>query len=236
MTTTAATCDTPLSECAKSSKPGMGWQMCCHVTGDAGVDRVLEALENVNEQLPLNDRRFTLTHAYFPAHDQMPRLRKLGIGVDTQSYLYYRDARFIHRIYGPDWAERFIATGMWYGYGIPVAINSDHMSGLEPDHSMNSFNPFLALSIAVTRRDVYGNVYGKHQRLRREEALRCMTTNPAWLSFDESRKGRIVPGYLADMVVLDRDYFACAEEEIAKIKPVLTVVDGKVVFDARAKQ
>lgn len=213
----------------------LGWQMCCHVAGDAGVDAVLDALEAVNEKQAITDRRFSLTHAYFPAKDSIERCRKLGVGVDTQSYLYFRDARFIDRIYGKAWGERFIGLADWYRGGVPVAINSDHMRGLDPDHSMNSFNPFLQLSIAVTRRDTYGNVYGERQKLTRLEALRCMTTNAAWLSFDEDIKGSLQPGKLADFVVLDRDYFTCPEEEIAEIKPVLTVVGGDVTFGPKLK-
>ena len=92
----------------------LGWQMCCHVAGDAAVDRILDALEAVNEELPLKDRRFTLTHAYFPVKDAIERCRRLGVCVDTQSYVYYRDARFINRIYGPNWSSRFIGVGEWY--------------------------------------------------------------------------------------------------------------------------
>jgi predicted amidohydrolase YtcJ len=209
----------------------LGWQMCCHVAGDQGVDRVLDAIDAVNKKRPITDRRFTLTHAYFPVNDAIQRCKRLGVCVDTQTYLFYRDARFINQIYGKDWSDRFIGIGEWYRGGIPVTINSDHMIGLNPDRAMNSFNPFLQLYITVSRRDFYGNVYGKHQRLSRNDALRCVTTNAAWQSFDEKRKGSLEVGKLADFVVLDRDYFTCPIEDIKKIKPLQTFVDGRVVFD-----
>lgn len=208
----------------------LGWQMCVHVAGDAGVDRVLDALDQVNQKLPIEDRRFTLTHAYFPSPDIIKRCRALGVCVDTQTYVFYRDARFIHRIYGRDWSERFIGVGGWYRHGVPVAVNSDHMIGLDPDRAMNSFNPFLQLYVTVTRRDVYGNQYGESHRLNRSEALRCMTSNAAYLSFDEAKKGTLEPGKLADLVVLDRDYFTCPEEEIRAIRPVMTMVAGQVTY------
>lgn len=208
-----------------------GWQMCVHVTGDGGIEALLEALEAVNQEVPIHERRFTLTHAYFPALDQIPRMKKLGMGVDTQSFLYYRDADAMAKVYGRSWAARLIGLGDWVNGGIPVATNSDHMIGLDPDHSMNSFNPFLMLYLAVSRRDEFGNVYGERQKLSRENALRCVTTNAAWLSFDEEKKGSLTPGRLADLCVIDRDYLTCPEEEIRKIKVLLTMVDGKVVFE-----
>jgi len=213
-----------------------GWQMCVHVTGDGGVEALLEALEAVNRDVPIHTRRFTLTHAYFPASDQIPRMKALGLGVDTQSYLYFRDADAIAKIYGRSWAGRLIGLGDWVRGGIPVATNSDHMVGLDPDHAMNAFNPFLMLSLAVSRRDEFGNVYGPHQKLSRIEALRCVTTNAAWLGFDEHRKGMLKSGYLADLCVIDRDYLACPEEEISRIKVLLTMVDGKIVFDRNQTQ
>lgn len=208
-----------------------GWQMCVHVTGDGGIDALLEALEAADEDQPVRERRFTLTHAYFPALDQIPRMKKLGMGVDTQSFLYLRDADAIAKVYGQSWAERFIGLGDWVRGGIPVATNSDHMIGLDPDHSMNSFNPFLMMYLAVSRRDEFGNTHGAHQKLSREDALRCVTTNAAWLSFDEDKKGTLQPGRLADLCVIDRDYLTCPEEEIRRIKVLLTMVDGEVVFE-----
>ena len=62
------------------------------------------------------------------------------------------------------------------------------------------------------------------------DALRCMTTNAAWLSFDENRLGSLQPGKLADLVVLDRDYLTCPEEQIRLIKPTTTIVGGNIVY------
>ncbi|QDV20199.1 N-substituted formamide deformylase precursor [Gimesia panareensis] len=210
----------------------LGWQMCCHATGDGSVNEILSALEDVNQRLPVKGRRFCITHAYFPSHKSVKRSKALGVCYDTQTYLFYRDADAINQVYGPSWVNRFMGLKMFVDAGVPVAINSDHMNGFDPDHSMNAFNPFLALYIAVSRRDIYGDVYGPHQKLSREEALRCMTSDAAYISFEEDKKGTLEPGKLADLVVLDRDYLKCPEEEIKQIKPLLTILDGKVVFDA----
>ncbi len=208
----------------------LGWQMSCHVTGDAGVERVLEALEKSNSTSPVLPMRFNLIHAYFQSPSIIKRAKNLGMCVDTQSYTYYKDADFISKIYGPNWADRFIGLGDWFHGGVPVSPNSDHMVGLDPDRAMNSFNPFLMLYIAVSRKDQFGNVYGEHQKLTRAEALRTLTMHAAWQSFDEDTKGSLEAGKLADLVILDRDYLTCIENDIRKIKPLETMIGGKTVF------
>ena len=209
----------------------LGWQASAHITGDLGITRVLDALDKIDKTEPVAKMRFHLIHAYFTTPDILKRGKRLGVCVDTQSYLYLKDADFIAKIYGKDWAERFIPLGDWHRAGIPVASNSDHMSGLDPYHSINSFNPFLMLYAAVSRKDDFGNVYGEDQKLTRMEALRTVTMNPAFMSFDEKIKGSLEVGKLADLVVLDSDYLECTEEEIREIKPTLTMVGGKVVFE-----
>ncbi|MDF1745771.1 MAG: amidohydrolase [Gimesia sp.] len=210
----------------------LGWQMCCHATGDGCVNEILSALENVNQRLPVKGRRFCITHAYFPTEESVRRSKALGVCYDTQTFLFYRDADAINEIYGPSWVNRFMGLKTFVGGGVPVAINSDHMNGFDPNRSMNAFNPFLTLYIAVSRRDIEGNVFGAHQKLSREQALRCMTIDAAYISYEEKVKGTLEPGKLADLVVLDRDYLTCPENEIREIKPLLTVLDGQVVFEA----
>jgi predicted amidohydrolase YtcJ len=203
--------------------------MCVHVTGDAGVDRVLDALEASNQQIPVKGRRFTLLHAYFPRPEALTRCARLGVCVDTQTYLYFKDSDFIAKIYGPDWAERFIGIGDWSRAGIPVAINSDHMIGMDPDHAMNSFNPLLHLGIAVSRRNEQGDIHGARQKIERLNALRMVTSSVAYMGFHENELGSLEVGKLADLAVLDRDYLSCPEEQIRHIKVLATLVGGRVV-------
>jgi predicted amidohydrolase YtcJ len=209
----------------------LGWQWCCHVTGDAGVDAVLDALEAAHlDHAEIATRRFSLTHAYFPALDSIARASKLGVCVDTQPSLYFKDSAAIAEMYGPEWASRFIGLGDWIRGGVPTAIAGDHMMGLDPNHAMNAYNPFLMLQVAVTRRNRDGNVYGDHQRISRLEALRCLTSHPAYLAFEESKKGSLESGKLADLVILDRDYLTCPAHEIAKIKVLKTMLNGRFVY------
>lgn len=209
----------------------LGWQMSCHVSGDEGTLRVLEAVEKAAAAEPsIRQRRFTLIHSYFPSPEILAKCRELGVGVDTQGYLYFKDADTLSAIYGPQWAERFIGLGDWVRGGVPVALNADHMIGLDPNHAMNSFNPLLMISIAATRRTLDGQVHGPHQKLSRLDALRTVTQWPAWLSFDETMLGTIEAGKLADLAVLDRDLLNCPEGELASIQVQRTIVGGKTVF------
>ncbi len=209
----------------------LGWPMSAHVTGDGGAMAVLRAVETVAKTQPgIRERRFNLIHCYFPTPEMATLARSLRAGVDTQGYLYERDADFINRIYGTEWSARFIGLGEWVRAGVPVGLNSDHMIGLDPERAMNAFSPFLMLDLAVNRRDDRGKVYGDHQRLSRLDALRTLTVWPAWLSFDEELLGSLEPGKLADFVVLDRDYLECPVEEIRSIRPVLTVMGGREMY------
>lgn len=211
----------------------LGWQMSAHVTGDEGTLRVLEAVAKAAESEPsIRSRRFTLIHSYFPSAEIVKQCRDLGVGVDTQGYLYFKDADTLAEIYGPQWAQRFLGLGDWVRAGVPVGLNADHMIGLDPDHSMNSFNPMLMVSIAVNRKTINGHVHGEHQKLSRFDALRTVTQWPAWLSFDEAKLGTLESGKLADLAILDRDILTCPAEALAQTKVRRSIVGGKSVFVA----
>lgn len=208
----------------------LGWQVCVHVTGDAGVTRVLRVLETLDRRAPVKPHRFTITHAYFPTPKLAAEAGRLGVCIDTQPWLYYKDSEAIGEVYGRDWAERMIGLNTWQRSGAPVAINSDHMIGLNPDRAMNSFNPFVAVGVAVRRVNQQGHTFDPTQRVDRLAALRMVTATAAWLGFHENEVGSLEPGKRADLVLLDRDFLACPEGDIPRIKILATVVDGRVVF------
>jgi hypothetical protein len=114
--------------------------------------------------------------------------------------------------------------------GIIVVGGSDHMIRLDARDALNPYHPFFGMWMAVTRRTVDGRVLNPEQRVTREEALRMWTINGAYGTFEESLKGSIEPGKLADMVVISKDYLTCPEEEIRQIEALMTVVGGKVVY------
>jgi len=211
----------------------LGWQMCSHVTGDAGTDLVLDAVEAADADRPIRGRRFTLTHAYFARPDIVRRAAALGVSVDTQPALYYKDAEGISSALGEERLANFIGVGSWRRGGVTVAISSDHMLGLDPDTALHFFNPFLMLYTVVSRKTEGGRVIGPSERVTREEALRMLTSDAAMLGFDEKSRGTLEVGKLGDLAVLSEDYLACGEERIREIRALATVVGGKVVHEEK---
>jgi predicted amidohydrolase YtcJ len=211
----------------------LGWQMCAHVTGDAGVDAVLDAFAAADADRPIRERRFTLIHAYFPTAETARRAARLGVVVDTQPAWYYKDADALLPALGPARLQRFIGLREWLRAGVRVALDTDHMFGLDPDHSLNPYNPMRTLAVAVTRRTEGGQVIAPEQAVSRAEALRMMTAEAAFLTFEEGRKGSIEEGKFGDLVVLSGDYLGCAPEEIARLRAEVTVRGGRVVHRAR---
>jgi len=98
---------------------------------------------------------------------------------------------------------------------------------------MNSFNPFLQAYIVVSRKNQQGQVLGAGQKISRMEALRAITSTAAYESFSEQQTGSLEPGKLADLAVLDRDFMTCPEEEIRRIRVLLTMLSGKIVYERK---
>ena len=114
--------------------------------------------------------------------------------------------------------------------GIIVAAGSDHMIGHDKNNAVNPYNPFLSMWTEITRLTNRGKVIHPEQKISRAEALKTHTIWPAYLQFAEKERGSIESGKLADLVAIDRDYLTCPEAEIKEIQPVMTIIDGKIVF------
>jgi predicted amidohydrolase YtcJ len=209
----------------------LGWQMVAHVTGDAGVDVVLDAIEAAQKAQPEPNRRHTLIHAYFVNRESAARAARLRVLVDTQPAWYYKDVDALADALGRERLAPFIGLKTWREAGVPVAINTDHMFGLDRNESMNPFNPFLTLYAATTRRTEAGRVVSEGEKVSRQDALRMMTRDAARFSFDETNRGSIEPGKLGDFVVLDEDLLTCSDERLRALRPELTVIGGHVVFE-----
>ncbi len=209
-----------------------GWKMTAHATGGAATDQLLEAFERVNQAVPIAPLRCSVIHGNFFTPDCIARMKKLGIIADVQPAWFYKDADAMLAILGPERIKSFNAYRSLVRAGVVVSAGSDHMVKLDDMTAVNPYNPWLAIYAMVTRKTERGSVICPEEALTREEALRCYTINSAFASFEEKTKGSIAVGKLADLVVLDRDYLECPAADIRKIRSVLTMVGGEVVYSA----
>ncbi len=208
----------------------LGWQMTAHVTGGGALDVLLDAYEGTDRTRSIKGRRFTITHGNFPNRQAIERSKKLGVVFDCQPAWEHLYGDGIKDVFGPERLKDFLPLRSLFDAGVVVAGGSDHMIRFDSRESINPFHPFYGMWMAVTRQTIDGAVLNPEQRITRAEALRMWTLNGAYLSFDEKIKGSIEPGKLADMVVISKDYLSCSVDEIKNIEPLLTIVDGKVVY------
>jgi len=203
-----------------------GWRVGTHAVGDAAVDLVLDAYAAADKDKSIKDSRYIIIHGSLMAREQIEHAKQLGVRVDAQNVFMWDKAAAVERNMGAALANRAVPS-RWL-----VDILGIEATAAGTDNQVNILNPFVGLYIMVTRKDPTGKVYGADQALTREEALRLYTNAGPYYTFDERRKGSIEVGKLADMVVLSADYMSVADAQIKDIKPVLTIVDDKVVYAA----
>jgi hypothetical protein len=155
----------------------------------------------------------------------MDRIAALGGGVAVQHRMAYQGEYFVER-YGARAAEATPPVARMLSKGIRTSAGTDATR-------VASYNPWVSLAWLITGRTVGGlQITPQRNCLDRETALRMWTEKVTWFSNEEGLKGRIAPGLLADLVVPDRDFFGCAEHEIADTTALLTLVGGRVVWGA----
>jgi predicted amidohydrolase YtcJ len=212
----------------------LGWQLSSHVTGDRGVDLVLDAVEAANKEKSMLDKRYNLIHAYFASAETARRAVSLGAVVDTQPMWFYKDGDALMKALGPKYMNTFIGVKTWKDNGVTVALNADHMQGFDPVRALNPYHPLLAMQAAVTRKTEGGQVIGAAERISRLDALRMTTINAAYIGFEEKKKGSIEAGKLADLAILTGDFLTVPEDQLLNIKAYMTIVDGKIVYEAQS--
>jgi predicted amidohydrolase YtcJ len=212
-----------------------GWQMVAHVTGDAGVDVVLDAIEAAQKAAPRADARHTLIHAYFVTPETAARAARLGVLVDTQPAWHYKDGDALADALGRERLEPFIGLATWLRAGVDVSINTDHMFGMDRNDAMNPFNPFITMYSATTRRTESGRLIGPDEAITREDALRMMTRTAARFSFDEQARGSIEIGKLADFIVVSEPFLTVPAERLRDTRVDTTVIGGRVVFERNGR-
>jgi predicted amidohydrolase YtcJ len=199
------------------------WPWRMHATYDETISRSLDVFERVNQDTPLAGLNWFFDHAETISDQSIDRIAALGGGIAVQHRMAYQGEYFVER-YGHGAAEATPPVKKMLDKGVKVSAGTDATR-------VASYNPWVSLSWLVTGRTVGGlQLTPQRNCLDRETALRMWTENVTWFSNEEGKKGRIQVGQLADVIVPDRDYFSCAENEIADTSSVLTIVGGRVVY------
>lgn len=217
-----------------------GLSIHVHSTGDASTRNVLDALEYAKSQVPGNHRN-VITHLQLVDKEDIPRFKALNVIASVQPYWHFK---------GPNWwrnvdyqflgarAEQEFPLGSFFKHDIVVTSSSDYHATLVP-------NPMLAIDIGVTRNIDNGNLHGveditdvddaryllnKNERASVEQMIKSFTSNSAYTLFMENEIGSLEAGKLADLVVLDQNLLTVNPIDIDKVKAVMTLFDGKVVY------
>ena len=198
-----------------------GIQPNCHANGDVAIDMLLTAYERAQQVAPLSDVRPKITHCTLINDDLLHRMKAIdAVPAPFTSYAYYNSDKF--HFYGEERMKHCMAYRSFLDNGIRVAAGSDFGPG--------PFAPLMGIQGMVTRRGWNGETWGANQRISVDEALRVNTINGAYNSHEESYKGSITPGKLADFVVLAEDPHTVSQEKIKDIEIVRSVTGGSTVY------
>jgi predicted amidohydrolase YtcJ len=200
-----------------------GIQVNCHANGDVAIDMYLTAFELAQKAAPRPDARPKITHCTLINDDLVRRMKALGaVPAMFTTYAYYNTDKF--PFYGEELMKRSMAFRTLLDAGIYAAAGSDFSPG--------PFAPLMGIQGMVTRTGWDGTTWGANQRVTVDEAIRINTFNGAYASHEESIKGSITTGKLADFVVLADDPHTVAKDKIKDIQIVRTVVGGSTMYQA----
>lgn len=188
-----------------------GFHIHEHTMLDQTVQSLLGPFETLNQSIPLAPLRWSLAHVFTISAASIERAKALGLTIAVHSVAMYLPPNLQPPI------RAIEDSGIVWGLGTDATI-------------VAHYQPFITLGWAVSGKSINGKTIIE-ETLRREEALIAHTRSNAFLMFRESDLGSLEIGKLADLVVLDRDYMSVPADEIFDIKPVMTMVGGRVVFE-----
>jgi hypothetical protein len=200
----------------------LGWQFGFHTIGDRAIEETAAMMARIISSAPPRDHRHYLNHfSMTPAPETLSLMAKHGVAIAQQpNFTYSLEGRY--RTYLPDEALALnnpVATPL--AAGVHMAFSSDIIP----------IGPLVGIYAAVTRKGRSGTVYGESEAVSRAEAVRLYTYGGAYLSFEETTKGEISPGFLADLVVLSDNILSGPAERILETKVDLTVLGGRIVYE-----
>ena len=190
------------------------WRNTNRTLSLATLEAIVNGLEAVNAEFDITGLRWTVHHVQVATPALFARLKAINVGVQCGAWRY--------------------SSGTPTANGSPFRMvqesgiqNGIHMDGVH----IAPLTPWFALYYATTGVNSLGVLINDGQQISRQEAMRLYTRENAWHLSMEDELGTIEPGKLADLVVLDKDYLTCTDEELRRMKPVLTIVDGNVVHE-----
>jgi predicted amidohydrolase YtcJ len=199
----------------------LGWRVFTHAVGDAAIDEVLAGYEAANTEKSITGRRWGIEHAFIGRRDHLTRMKNLGLFLSLQDHLYLAGPSLV-KYWGRQRAFLTTPVKMYLDAGLPVSGGTDS--------SVVPYSPLWVIYHFVTRDTISGGPMGEDQKISREDALRMVTRNHWYLTFEENTKGVIAPGRFADMVVLPEDIMTVPPKRIEQMKVLMTMVGGKVVY------
>ncbi len=212
-----------------------GFQLGFHAIGDKGIQMALDAFAEAEKaareakvKAPNggDDFRLRIEHAQVTTPAQIARFKELKVIASMQPSHVLTDMRWARDRLGPKRAATSYAWAAFLTKGVTLAFGTDYP--VEP------VTPFRGLYAAVTRKSENGKLeYFPEQRLTMDQAIAAYTTGAAFAEFAEKDKGKLMPGMLADLVVLDRDVTAASPEKVLGTKVLRTVVGGKTVYEGK---
>jgi predicted amidohydrolase YtcJ len=203
----------------------LGLQVVTHAVGDMGVRRVLDAYQNALRLNGQRDARHRVEHIELIHPEELPRFKELGVIASMQP---------LHSPMQVDendvWPVR-VGRERWpLSFAWQTIREAGATLVFGSDWPVVTQNPLRGVSNAVNRLPWEEGLPDQSQTLT--DTLISYTRNAAYAEFQEGRKGRIKTGYLADLVLLSKDLFAIPTPDIAGLKPVLTMVDGRVIYES----
>ncbi len=203
------------------------FQMRIHAIGDKGNREVLNLYENIFHNYPnKKDLRWCIEHVQHLSEDDIPRFAKLGVIAAMQSVHCTSDMNFVPIRLGDERAKE--GAYVWR-----KLIDSGTIICNGTDAPVEDINPIECFYSAVTRKNKEGKTFYPDQKMTRLETLKSYTINSAYASFEENLKGTIKKDKLADIVVLSNNLLNCDEAKIPETKVLFTIVNGKIVYEAK---
>ncbi len=198
------------------------WPVAVHAIGDRANRDALDAFEATADEWRPAGLRHRIEHAQLLAAEDIARFAELGIAASVQ---------FSHAPSDRDLAERFWAGKTERAYAYRSLAEAGTLLANGSDAPVEELDPLAGLRAGVLRTLDDRPAWHPEQTLAVQQALEAATVNPAWLAYEERRRGRLLPGYLADLVVLDRDPLAVPPEELPEVRVVATMVGGRWVHN-----